>query len=84
MTLSEIYQKGAEILEGKRLGFMLRGVETEFVLRNNEEIFKRYKFRQQSINSVEATTGTRLLDVEVKVPVIMSSITNPIPQIQVL
>ena len=33
MLLSEIYQKGAEILEGKKLGFNLRGVETEFVLR---------------------------------------------------
>ena len=82
MLLSEIYQKGAEILEGKKLGFNLRGVETEFVLRNNEEIFKRYKFRQQAINSVEATTETKLLDVELKVPIIMSSITSPIPQIQ--
>ena len=82
MTLSEIYQKGAEILESKPLALNLRGVETEFVLRNNEEIFKRYKFRQQAINSVEATTETRLLDVELKVPIIMSSITGPIPQIQ--
>jgi len=82
MTLSEIYQKGAEILESKPLALNLRGVETEFVLRNNEEIFKRYKFRQQAINSVEATTETRLLDVELKVPIIMSSMTGPIPQIQ--
>ncbi len=82
MLLSEIYQKGAEILEGKKLGFNLRGVETEFVLRNNEEIFKRYKFRQQAINSVEVSTETKLLDVELKVPIIMSSITSPIPQIQ--
>lgn len=82
MRLSEIYQKGSEILESTKLSFMLRGVETEFVLRNNEEIFKRYKFRQQAINSVEATTETKLLDVELKIPIIMSSITNPIPQIQ--
>lgn len=82
MELSEIYRKGAEILESTKLGFMLRGVETEFVLRNNEEVFQRYKFRQQAINSIEATTATKLLDVELKVPIIMSSITNPIPQIQ--
>ncbi len=82
MTLSEIYQKGAELLESKNLGFNLKGVETEFVLRNNEEVFKRYKFRQRAINSVEATTETRLLDVELQVPIIMSSITAPIPQIQ--
>jgi len=80
--LSEIYQKGAELLESKNLGFYLKGVETEFVLRNNEEVFKRYKFYQRAINSVEATTETRLLDVELKVPIVMSSITAPIPQIQ--
>ena len=51
-------------------------------MRNNEEVFKRYKFHQRAINSVEATTETRLLDVELKVPIIMSSITAPIPQIQ--
>jgi 4-hydroxymandelate oxidase len=82
MSLSEIYQKGAEGLESKNLGFNLKGVETEFVLRNNEEVFKRYKFRQQAINSVEATTETRLLEVELKVPIVMSSITAPIPEIQ--
>jgi len=82
VTLSEIYQKGAELLESKNLGFNLKGVETEFVLRNNEEVFKRYKFRQRAINSVEATTETRLLDVELQVPIVMSSITAPIPQIQ--
>ncbi len=82
MTLSEIYQKGAEILESKKLGLNLRGVETEYVLKNNEEIFKRYRFLQRAINSIEATTITRLLDVELQVPIIMSSITGPIPQIQ--
>jgi 4-hydroxymandelate oxidase len=82
VTLSEIYQKGAELLESKNLGFNLKGVETGFVLRNNEEVFKRYEFRQRAINSVEATTETRLLDVELQVPIVMSSITAPIPQIQ--
>ena len=82
MTLSEIYQKGADILESKRLGFMLRGVETEYVLRNNEEIFKRYRFRQRAIDSIEANTATRLLNLDLQVPIVMSSITAPIPQIQ--
>lgn len=80
--ITEIYQKGAELLRSKNLGLFLRGVETEFVLKNNEEVFKRFKFRQQAINSVEATTETRLLDVELQVPIIMSSIAAPIPQIQ--
>jgi len=38
MTLSEIYQQGAQILESKKLGFNLKGVETEFVAKHNEEI----------------------------------------------
>ncbi|MFC1910020.1 alpha-hydroxy-acid oxidizing protein [Chloroflexota bacterium] len=82
MSLSEIYQKGIELLENKNLGLYLRGVETEFVLINNDEIFKWFKFRQQAINSSEATTKTRLLDVDLEIPIVMSSITVPIPQIQ--
>jgi len=82
MALSEIYQKGAEILESKKLGINLRGVETEFVMKHNEEIFARYLFLQQAINSVEATTKTKLLNIELQVPIVMSSITAPIPQIQ--
>jgi len=82
MTLSEIYQKGAEILASKKLGLNLRGVETEFVLKHNAEIFDRYLFLQQAIDSVKATTKTKLLDIELQAPIIMSSITAPIPQIQ--
>jgi len=82
MKLSEIYQKGTEILESKKLGINLRGVETEFVMKHNEEIFARYLFLQQAIDSVEATTKTKLLNIELQVPIVMSSITAPIPQIQ--
>ncbi|MBI4186565.1 MAG: alpha-hydroxy-acid oxidizing protein [Chloroflexi bacterium] len=82
MTLSEIYQKGAEILENKNLGFYLRGVETEYVMKHNEEIFREYRFVQSAIDSIEATTETRLLDVTLQVPIVMSSITAPIPRIQ--
>jgi 4-hydroxymandelate oxidase len=82
MTLGEIYQKGTKILESKKVGFNLRGVETEFVMKNNEEIFTKYKFLQKAINSIEPTTKTRLLNVELQVPIIMSSISAPIPQIQ--
>ena len=82
MKLSEIYQKGTEILENKKLGINLRGVETEFVMKHNEEIFARYLFLQQAIDSVEATTTTKLLNIELQVPIVMSSISAPIPQIQ--
>lgn len=82
MKLGEIYERGAEILESKRLGFMLRGVETEYVLRNNEDIFRKYRFHQKAIDAVEASTETTLLNVKLQAPIVMSSITAPIPQIQ--
>jgi len=82
MTLSEIYQKGAEIIKSGKMGFLLEGVETGFVLKHNEEIFQRHRFLQRGIDSVEPSTRTRLLDVELEVPIIMSAITAPIPQIQ--
>jgi 4-hydroxymandelate oxidase len=68
-------------MEAKGLTYNLEGVGTEFVLRHNEEVFTRYMFYQKAINSIEVTTRTRLLDVDLQAPIIMSSITNPIPQI---
>ena len=84
MTLSEIYKRGAEILEerGGLQSFVLRGVETESVLKNNEEVFRRFRFRQRAIGSVKAYTKTRLLDVTLQVPIVMSSMTSPIAQIE--
>lgn len=51
MRLSEVYEKGVEIPESKGLSFMLRGVETEYVLRNNEGIFGKYRFHQKAIDA---------------------------------
>lgn len=82
MELDEIYRKGIEAMEAKGLSHNLEGVETDFVLRHNEEIFTQYMFSQKAINSIEVTTGTRLLDVELQAPIIMSSMTSPIPQIE--
>ena len=82
MKLDELYKKGAEVMEAKGLTHSLEGVEPGFTLRRNEEIFANYMFRQKAIGSVEASTRTRLLDVELRVPIIMSSMTGPIPQIQ--
>lgn len=82
MKLSEIYQKGPEIIESKKVGIGLRGVETEFVVKNNDEILKKYKFVQRAINAIETTTKTKLLNVELQVPLIMSSMTWGIPQIE--
>jgi isopentenyl diphosphate isomerase/L-lactate dehydrogenase-like FMN-dependent dehydrogenase len=82
LGLTEIYSQGSQILEGKKYGIFLRGVETEFGIRHNEEIFKKYKFLQRTIGAVEANTKVRLLNVDLEVPIVMSSISAPIPQIQ--
>jgi len=83
MTLSEIYQKGAEVLEAKNAAFNLRGIETEFMMEHNENIFKRYKFMLRSINRMDKVSlETKILGVKLKVPLVMSSITAPIPKIQ--
>ena len=82
MALEELYQEGRRVMEDMGADFNLEGAETEFVLRHNEEVFTKYVFLQRVINSVDVTTRTRLLDVELEVPVIMSSITHPIELIQ--
>ena len=51
MTISEIYQKGAEFLKEKEYGIAVRGVETEYVLKNNEEV------DPNSLNAVISTPG---------------------------
>jgi len=82
MGLTEIYNQGAQILEDKKYGIFVRGVETEFGIKHNEEIFKKYMFLQRTIDAMQANTKVRLLNVDLQVPIVMSSISAPIPQIQ--
>jgi isopentenyl diphosphate isomerase/L-lactate dehydrogenase-like FMN-dependent dehydrogenase len=82
VELDELYTRGAEVMGARDFDFNLEGVGVGFTLRRNEEIFSRFMFRQKVINSIEVSTRTRLLDVELSVPVLMSSMTVPIPQIQ--
>lgn len=81
MRLTEIYQKGKENLRNRDIGFSLDGVETEFVLNNNRLVLDRYTFNQRCIDGVEASTKCSFLGVELSTPVIMSSMTMPIPAI---
>ena len=81
MKLSEIYEKGQKALGEKDFGFLLDGVETEFVMANNRRIIERYTFLQQCIDAVDPTTAISVLGVELKTPVIMSAMTMPIPAI---
>ncbi|MEE9419910.1 MAG: alpha-hydroxy acid oxidase [Desulfatiglandaceae bacterium] len=81
MNLGEIYEKGKKILRERDIGFLLDGVETEFVMRNNREIMDRFTFRQQCIDGVDPSTRCEVLGVELSTPVIMSAMTMPIPAI---
>ena len=81
MKLSEIYEKGQKALGEKDFGFLLDGVETEFVMANNRRIIEQYTFLQQCIDAVDPTTAISVLGVELKTPVIMSAMTMPIPAI---
>jgi isopentenyl diphosphate isomerase/L-lactate dehydrogenase-like FMN-dependent dehydrogenase len=81
MQLSEIYQKGKKSLQGRDIGFLLEGVETEFVITNNRRILDRYTIRQRCIDGVEPTTQCSVLGVSLETPVIMSAMTMPIPAV---
>ncbi|MFP4564253.1 MAG: alpha-hydroxy acid oxidase [Spirochaetia bacterium] len=82
MTIHELYTKGREYLAEKNQEFMLRGVETEFNMDHNERVLKHYLFLQKAINRIgEVTTRTRLLDILLEVPIIMSSLNAPLPSI---
>ena len=79
MELTELYEKGNEILRGRDIGFLLDGVETEFVLANNRWVIDRFTLRQQCIDGVEPSTSCQVLGVNLATPVIMSAMTMPIP-----
>ena len=82
MTLTEIYEKAPKALADKGIEFSVAGVETEFLMRHNREIFQRFRFRQKAINTIEVSTATKLLDVELGTPIVMSSFTSPLPSAQ--
>jgi isopentenyl diphosphate isomerase/L-lactate dehydrogenase-like FMN-dependent dehydrogenase len=81
MDLTEIYQKGAAFFESKEFGFLLDYVETGFIKDNDRRIIDQFTFRQQCIGAREAQTSCSVLGVELTAPVIMSSMTMPIPAI---
>ena len=82
MELSELYQKGKEILSQKPYGKLLDGVETEFEIPHDRDILDRYTFRLKCIDGIEAETDCQVLGVALATPVIMSAVTAPIPAIK--
>lgn len=81
MGLTELYQKGEELLRQRDIGVFLDGVETGFILPHDRRVLDRYTFRQSCIDAVEPNTRCQVLGAELATPVIMSAITTPIPAI---
>lgn len=81
MELTEIYEKGEAFFKEKEFGRLLDYVETGFIRENDRRIIDRYTFRQKSIDTPEASTACNVLGIELSTPVIMSSMTMPIPAI---
>lgn len=81
MELTEIYQKGEAELKTGDVGWLLDGVETEFVMSNNRRVLDQYTIKQRCIDGVEPVTRCKVLGVELKTPIIMSAMTMPIPAI---
>lgn len=80
MTLTELLTKGKQILEGKKIGFSIQAVETGWVWKNNRAVMEQYAFRQKAINApAQADISCEFLGVPLKVPVVMSAMTMPIP-----
>ena len=82
MELTELYQKGQEILQQKPYGRLLDGVETEFEIPHDRAVLDRYTFRLKCIDGIEARTDCRVMGVTLSTPVIMSPVTAPIPAIR--
>ncbi|MDP2919253.1 MAG: alpha-hydroxy-acid oxidizing protein [Dehalococcoidia bacterium] len=78
MGLAELYRKGARAMSELGLDYDMEGVEREYVLKRNQEIFQKYLLRQKVIGAEIASTRTKLLNVELSAPVMMSPITHPI------
>ena len=81
MELTEIYEKGEAALRAMDIGFLLDGVETEFVMVNNRRILDSFTLSQRCIGGVEATTACHVMGVDLSTPLIMSAMTMPIPAI---
>ena len=81
MELTELYQKGEELLKQRDIGVFLDAVETGFILSHDRRVLDRYTFRQRCIDAREADTSCKVLGVELSTPIIMSAITTPIPAI---
>lgn len=82
MTLTELYQKGKESLESRKIGFTIQGVETGWVLMNNRRAMDGLALHMRAINGPEsASAQTELWGVPLETPVIMSAMTSPIPSI---
>ena len=66
MELTELYQKGKEILDNKPYGKLLDGVETEFEIPHDRAVLDRYTFRPHCIDGIEARHQTSRLSKSIR------------------
>ena len=81
MELSELYERGEKAIRRKAFGFLLDGVETQFILEHDRAVIDSYTFNPRYIDAVESETSCTVLGIDFRTPVIMSSMTMPIPAI---
>lgn len=81
MELAELYEKGEKTIRAKEFGFLLNGVETEYILKHDRAIIDGFTFSPRYIDAVESETSCTILGIDFDTPVIMSSMTMPIPAI---
>ena len=81
MELSELYERGEKAIRRKAFGFLLDGVETQYILGHDRAIIDGYTFSPRYIDAVESETSCTVLGIDFRTPVIMSSMTMPIPAI---
>ncbi len=81
MELSELYERGEKAIRQKEFGFLLDGVETQYILKHDRAIIDGYTFSPRYIDAVESESSCTVLGIDFETPVIMSSMTMPIPAI---
>lgn len=56
MHLTDLYQKGEELLRQRDIVFLLDGVETGFILAHHRHVLDQCTFRLKCIDAGEAVT----------------------------
>ena len=64
MDLSELYERGEKAIRRKEFGFLLDGVETQYILKHDRAIIDKYTFSPAYIDAVESETSCTVLGID--------------------